>query len=146
MPVLTIFVYFWLLIATLPAFALDENDAFLPPEQAFIITASATSEDNIAVTWHIADGYSVYRNNLRVLSNTDSISVAQLIFPDGQVKHDEILGDIEKALEYATHSYYSLGKLNFVDMDSFIRTSEYISELNQRKKDITLLKKQLGEN
>ncbi len=95
MPVLTIFVYFWLLIATLPAFALDENDAFLPPEQAFIITASATSEDNIAVTWHIADGYSVYRNNLRVLSNTDTISVAQLIFPDGQVKHDEILGDIE---------------------------------------------------
>jgi thiol:disulfide interchange protein DsbD len=95
MPVLRIFVYFWLFLATPPVFALAENEAFLPPEQAFIVTALATSDNNIAVTWQIAEGYSVYRNNLRLVSNTDNISVAELIFPDGQVKHDEILGDIE---------------------------------------------------
>ncbi|MEI7501922.1 MAG: DUF6340 family protein [Paludibacter sp.] len=57
----------------------------------------------------------------------------------------EILGDIDKALDYATQSYYSLGTLSFVDYDSFIRVAEYINELTHRKKEIALLKIQLGE-
>ncbi|MEI8086530.1 MAG: DUF6340 family protein [Paludibacter sp.] len=57
----------------------------------------------------------------------------------------EILGDIDKALDYATQSYYSLGTLSFVDYDSFFRVAEYINELTQRKKDIAKLKIQLGE-
>jgi hypothetical protein len=80
----------------------------------------------------------------KVLVKSKSIWIQAQAANNIAISH-EISGDIEKALEYATHSYYSLGKLNFVDMDSFIRTSEYISELTQRKKDITLLKKQLGE-
>lgn len=57
----------------------------------------------------------------------------------------EILGDMDKALDYATQSYYSLGMLSFVDYDSFFRVAEYINELTQRKKDISILKIQLGE-
>lgn len=57
----------------------------------------------------------------------------------------EITGDIDKALEYATRSYYTLGKITFVDYNSFIRLSDYIVELNQRKKEIAILKKQVGE-
>lgn len=57
----------------------------------------------------------------------------------------EILGDIDKALEYATQSYYSLGTLIFIDSDSFFRIAEYINELTQRKNDIAKLKIQLGE-
>jgi len=57
----------------------------------------------------------------------------------------EITGDLDKALEYATRSYYSLGKMSFTDYESFIRLSDYINELTQRKKDLTILKDQLGE-
>lgn len=57
----------------------------------------------------------------------------------------EISGDIDKALEFATKSYYSFGKLTIPDNESFMRVSDYIVELNQRKNEIAILKKQVGE-
>ena len=57
----------------------------------------------------------------------------------------EILGDIDKALQYATQSYYSLGKLSLVDYEAYKRVTEYINELTQRKWEITKVKIQLGE-
>ena len=57
----------------------------------------------------------------------------------------EITGDLDKALDYATKSFYSLSKMTIVDYDSIIRLSDYIQELTQRKKDLDILKKQLGE-
>ncbi|MEI6754187.1 MAG: DUF6340 family protein [Paludibacter sp.] len=58
---------------------------------------------------------------------------------------NEISGNIDKALEFATKSYYSFGKLTIPDYSSFIRVLDYVNELNQRKKEIKILKKQLGE-
>ena len=57
----------------------------------------------------------------------------------------EITGDLDKALEYATHAYYSLGKMMIVDYNLVMRISDYIIELTQRKKELALLKSQLGE-
>jgi len=57
----------------------------------------------------------------------------------------EITGDLDKALEYATRAYYSLGKMTIVDYESFTRLSDYIVELTQRKNEQAILKKQLGE-
>lgn len=57
----------------------------------------------------------------------------------------EILGDLDKAVEYATLSYYTMGKLTFVDFQTFNRMSEYINVLTQRKNEVAILKKQLGE-
>jgi len=57
----------------------------------------------------------------------------------------EITGDLDKALDYATKAYYSLGKMTLVDYDSFLRLSDYIVELTQRKNEMVLLKKQLGK-
>jgi len=57
----------------------------------------------------------------------------------------EILGDIDKALDYATRSYYTFSELNFADTDSSNRLIEYTNDLAQRKNEIDLLKKQLGE-
>lgn len=57
----------------------------------------------------------------------------------------EITGDIDKALEYATKSQYTFGEVTFVDYNSFLRLSNYIVELNQRKKEIDSLKMQVGE-
>ncbi len=57
----------------------------------------------------------------------------------------EINGDIDKALDYATKSYYSFGKLTIVNYDLLIRITDYINELNKRKNEIEILKKQVGE-
>jgi hypothetical protein len=57
----------------------------------------------------------------------------------------EISGDLDNALNYATKAYYSLGKMTLIDYNSFIRLSDYINELTQRKNELALLKQQLGE-
>ena len=57
----------------------------------------------------------------------------------------EISGDIDKAMEFATKSFYLFGKLVIPDYNSFFRLLDYTNELNQRKKEIEVLKKQLGE-
>jgi hypothetical protein len=57
----------------------------------------------------------------------------------------EITGDLDKALDYATKSFYSFGKMTIVNYDFFLRLSEYIKELNQRKNEQDILKIQLGE-
>ena len=57
----------------------------------------------------------------------------------------EITGDLDKALEYATKAYYSLGKMPILNYETFIRISDYIQELTQRKTELATLKKQLGE-
>jgi len=57
----------------------------------------------------------------------------------------EILGDIDKALDYANQSYYSFFQLSISDFDSLNRLTDYLTDLTQRKNEIEILKKQLGE-
>ena len=57
----------------------------------------------------------------------------------------EISGDLDKALNYATQSYYSIGEMTIIDFESFIRLSDYITELTQRKNELLILKEQLAE-
>lgn len=57
----------------------------------------------------------------------------------------EITGDLDKALEYAIRAYYSIGKMPIVNYESFVRLSDYVNELTQRKNELAVLKKQLGE-
>lgn len=76
-----------------PAFTLDNND-LLPPEQAFKISAKAIAADQIEVSWDIAEGYMLYRNNMRFESKTGPIKLGEPVFPEGKTKHDEFLGDV----------------------------------------------------
>lgn len=57
----------------------------------------------------------------------------------------EITGDLDKALDYAIKAYYSIGKMTIVNYDSFARLSDYVNELAQRKNELAIIKKQLGE-
>lgn len=57
----------------------------------------------------------------------------------------EIFGDIDKSLEYAKKSFFLFNEVSFSDTNSIIRLSNYIEELNQRKKEILILKKQLND-
>jgi len=75
-------------------FALDKAD-LLPPAQAFKVSAAALTDNKLEVTWTIADGYSVYRKNLRLRSKHPSVSIGALNFPPAEIKRDGPLGDIE---------------------------------------------------
>jgi len=57
----------------------------------------------------------------------------------------EIIGDVSKALEYANTAYYNFGLQTIIDLETLNRSSNYLIELSQRKKEIDALKKQLGE-
>jgi hypothetical protein len=56
----------------------------------------------------------------------------------------EVTGDIDNALKYANDSFYLMGNLTIIDFNSFVRLKDYIEELKQRKKEIDILKRQLG--
>jgi len=78
--------------------------------------------------------YDSSKNNWLQAQATNNIAIAY-----------EILGDLDKAIENATLSYYTMGKMIIVDFQSFTRVHDYIDELNQRKSEIKILKTQLGD-
>lgn len=68
----------------------------------------------------------------------------------GQAAHNiavgyEIDGNIDKALEYALKAYHLFEKGRLFDYKACMITYNYIRELNARKKELEVLKKQVGE-
>ena len=57
----------------------------------------------------------------------------------------EITGDLDKAIDYATKSYYDFREMTIEDFNSYDRLYSYIIELTQRKDELVILKKQLVE-
>ncbi|MFI3121815.1 MAG: protein-disulfide reductase DsbD [Methylococcaceae bacterium] len=76
------------------AYAIDAEDV-LPAEQAFQFTAKAKTSDRLVLSWHIANGYYLYRNKFKFVSLTPGIKVGEQAFPPGHAKHDNIFGDVE---------------------------------------------------
>ncbi|NOU21606.1 MAG: protein-disulfide reductase DsbD [Methyloglobulus sp.] len=72
-----------------------ESGELLPPEQVFKSSAIAVSPSQIEITWTVAQGYSLYRKNMRFETQTPGIQLGDPVFPAGTIKHDELLGDIE---------------------------------------------------
>jgi thiol:disulfide interchange protein DsbD len=93
MPISKLILFCLLTFIHPPLFALTQGE-LLPPEQAFKVTAKALSADQLEFAWDIAEGYSLYRNNLYFESKTGGIQLADPVLPAGKIKHDEILGDI----------------------------------------------------
>ena len=56
---------------------------------------SALDAGSAALTWIIADGYYLYKDRVRVTSNTQEIQVGAPTLPKGKPKHDEFFGDTE---------------------------------------------------
>lgn len=88
-----IFICFFLLFSQL-CFALA-SDELLPPERAFQASATASKPDQIELNWTVAKGYNLYRKNMRFETKSADIQLGNAIFPSGNIKHDELLGDIE---------------------------------------------------
>ena len=66
----------------------------LTPEQAFKISAKALSANQLEVNWDIAEGYYLYRNKTRILSQSEKIQLGALDMPTGKTKQDEFFGDV----------------------------------------------------
>ena len=91
---LSIVFYCLLAIFSVNALGLD-NDTLLPPEQAFRVDVKSENPGRIEIDWTIAEGYSLYRKNMRFDSQSSGVELGTPEFPTGKVKHDEMLGDIE---------------------------------------------------
>src|SRR3546814_612548 len=77
-----------------PALAAIDEDDLLPVDQAFALTAKATSADRIALEWKIADGYYLYRHRTKVVA-ADGSRLGELDLPRGEPHEDEFFGHVE---------------------------------------------------
>jgi thiol:disulfide interchange protein DsbD len=68
---------------------------FLPPDQAFIVSARATDASTLTVTWQIADGYYLYKKRMGFSTETTGVQLGDAELPAGEIKHDEYFGDME---------------------------------------------------
>jgi thiol:disulfide interchange protein DsbD len=77
--------------------ASSTGDNFLPPDQAFRLSASATAAADgtaqIRLTWLIAPGYYLYRDRIKAASGSAATLIGKLQFPPGIVKHDPYFGN-----------------------------------------------------
>jgi thiol:disulfide interchange protein DsbD len=67
-------------------------DEFLPPEQAFKVSAQATGPDQIALQWIIAPGYYLYRERLKFAVSTPGLTIGKPDLPAGENHTDEFFG------------------------------------------------------
>lgn len=86
-----LWVFFLPLLLAMPAHA--ENN-FLPPEQAFKFSATQEDQGRVRLTWHISEGYYLYRKQLKVAAEPAN-GALPIDFPAGTMKTDEFFGESE---------------------------------------------------
>lgn len=68
----------------------------LPAEQAFQFLAEVKDAKTVAVSWHIADGYYLYREKFKFeLENSPGVTLGEIEPPHGDPKEDEAFGRVE---------------------------------------------------
>ncbi|HEX4023830.1 MAG TPA: protein-disulfide reductase DsbD [Steroidobacteraceae bacterium] len=75
----------------------NSSENFLPPEQAFRLSATATAAADgaaqVRLTWLIAPGYYLYRDRIKAAAGSADTRIGKLQFPAGTVKHDQYFGN-----------------------------------------------------
>jgi thiol:disulfide interchange protein DsbD len=61
------------------------------PDQAFQVTAAASSSNTIRIDWKIADGCYLYRNRIKA-KTASGVPLGALALPEGENHHDEYFG------------------------------------------------------
>jgi thiol:disulfide interchange protein DsbD len=85
---ISLFIFFSPLIQ-----AFGSND-LLPAEQAYRVSARAISAKLLEVTWDIADGYYLYRDQTVITSPSEKIQLGTWDMPAGKTKNDAFFGDV----------------------------------------------------
>ena len=74
----------------------SNEDQFLDPDVAFVLSAAATGPDAIEARWDIAEGYYLYRDKFRFRTADGSgASLGDAGLPEGLLKDDEYFGPME---------------------------------------------------
>ncbi|MBS0003400.1 MAG: protein-disulfide reductase DsbD [Thioalkalivibrio sp.] len=71
------------------------DDDLLDPDDAFAIEAEAIDAETVRVSWNIADGYYMYREQFRFTPEAEGLELGEPRIPDGTVKDDEFFGRVE---------------------------------------------------
>ena len=82
--------------------AVQQNDDFLPIEQAFVLSADVTGPNTLRVRWLIADGYYLYKQKMGVTSDSQLVQLGEPELPRGKSKTDEFFGTQEVYYHEAT--------------------------------------------
>jgi thiol:disulfide interchange protein DsbD len=70
----------------------SSGDEFLPPDQAFHLSAEADGPDRVRLTWAIAPGYYLYRDRVKFATTSTEAVLGRPEMPEGQVKNDPYFG------------------------------------------------------
>ena len=74
----------------------SNEDQFLDPDVAFVLSADAAGPGAIEARWDIAEGYYLYRDKFRFRAVDGSgASLGDAGFPEGMLKDDEYFGPME---------------------------------------------------
>jgi len=73
----------------------SSDEDFLPPDEAFRLTATADGAAAVSLNWIIADGYYLYRHRVTVKTDTSGFTVGAPVMADGKKKTDEFFGQVE---------------------------------------------------
>jgi thiol:disulfide interchange protein DsbD len=75
-------------LALLPAAARAADD-FLPPEKAFVFSATMASPDTLRIDYQVARGYYMYRERFAFAVQPEgAVKLGDAVFPAGEVKYD----------------------------------------------------------
>lgn len=89
------FLLFLLLSLPLLAQARHGNDEeLLPPDEAFPFTVQVAG-DTLKLEWNTHQGYYLYKDKIRLSSETPGVRIAPPDLPPGEVKDDEFFGRLE---------------------------------------------------
>lgn len=73
---------------------LNEEERFMTPEEAFILSVEATDGNTLHARWDIGDSIYMYRDKFVFeLKDANGISLGTPILPEGKRKEDAIFGD-----------------------------------------------------
>lgn len=90
-----------------------DADGLLPVDQAFRVSATASTRDRVDVRFAIADGYYLYQHRIKVTTPTAGASIAAVELSPGEAKTDEFLGDV--VVWYADDEARATVRLDAVD-------------------------------
>ena len=71
------------------------QEDFLPPDEAFVLTTQAERPDQIFLNWRIAPDYYLYKERVKVATDTAGVQLGPIVLPSGEPKEDEYFGKTE---------------------------------------------------
>ncbi len=84
-----------LLLLAVPALNVADTSKLLPADEAYKISGDSLTPDLIQITWDVAEDYYLYKDKIKITTDTPGVSLGEPIIPKGKIKNDEFFGEME---------------------------------------------------